>query len=506
MLTEESISLSPVFAAGPSLISKWSETPIDPTSSIMDSAWTGAGEIPFAKGWVYAKNDANFLYMALDVVADTGNDMGTNDYYWLSFDVDENKAISSNKDVNYAPFPGFPNKLGIQKYLGPGTWTGITEPPQSKCRIEFGPSPKSATPHRIWKFKIQLTEIQANLNPLLGIPLTYFGFRINSANPSFSTDVPVGFIKSFVDLTRLYFARKPAPNPALMGTIIGTVGLIPTSASVLSPATGRATTAAGYYVEVHNAAFGGLLNFIGNSINISALYGLGARKYRVLHEVSGGAYLPLVSAWTNYLSLGGNYIPTAFSADANKQYPLRNPMEEFSIDDLLIQFNTMGMDAGIHRFKVEFFKADGVTVVPSAAQVLALYIDNNLPIVNINSIKHGAVEVAACAIETIGAGTDGLTFHVTANDPEGNLRAWSLSATYGENQSAPIYSQAYETAVPPGTNWAGVLNFAVPTTPANWRPPLQCAYSFIVNAYARTTNGYSYIGHSTYFRNLTLLL
>ncbi|MFL5747153.1 MAG: hypothetical protein ACJ751_20920, partial [Niastella sp.] len=105
-----------------------------------------------------------------------------------------------------------------------------------------------------------------------------------------------------------------------------------------------------------------------------------------------------------------------------------------------------------------------------------------------------------------GPGADGLTFNVTANDPEGNLLSWSFSATYGENQSVAIYSQQYETAVPPGTNWAGVLNFAVPTAPANWRPPIQCAYSFIVQAYARTTNGYGYIGYTNYHRNLTLLV
>jgi len=37
-------------------------------------------------------------------------------------------------------------------------------------------------------------------------------------------------------------------------------------------------------------------------------------------------------------------------------------------------------------------------------------------------------------------------------------------------------------------------------------PPITCAYSFVIAAYARTTNGYSYIGYVSYFRNLTLLL
>ncbi|HEX6428698.1 MAG TPA: hypothetical protein VF008_13475 [Niastella sp.] len=507
MLTEESVSIPPIFTAITALTSKWAESTIDPTTSIMDPSWTGAGEFQFAKGWVFAKNDSKFLYMALDVVGDTGNDFGTGDYYWLSFDVDENKGISANKDVNYGPFPGFPNKLGLQKYLGPGTWTGISEPPESKCRVEFGPSPKSAVPHRIWKFKIALPEINATLFSLLGLPYTYFGFRVSSSNPAFTGDYPANFFNSFTNLTKLYFARKPAPSPALLGAIIGTVGLIPTSASVLNAVTGRATTTAGYFVEAHNAAFGGVLNFIANRVNVTALIGIGANKYRILHAVPGSAsFLPLVSAWTNYRWNGANYVPIAFSANANKQYTLTNPAEEYSIDDLLIQFSTLGMDTGLHRFKVEFFKADGVTPVASAPQVLTLYVDNNVPTVNINSIKHGAVEVAACAIEKIGPGADGLTFNVTANDPEGNLRAWSFSATYGENQAVGIYSQAYETAVPPGNVWAGVQNFAVPTVPAAWRPPIQCAFSFIVQAWARTTNGYGYIGHSIYHRNLTLLV
>lgn len=507
MLTEESISLAHTFSLATSLNSKWSESPIDPATSIMDSAWNGAGEFQFPNGWVYAKNDAKFLYLVLDVLADTGNDLGTGDYYWLSFDVDENRGISANKDVNYGLYPGNPNKMGIQKYLGPGVWTGISEPPESKSRVEFGPSPKSATPHRIWKFKIALTEINASLFSLLGLPFTYFGFRVHSTNPALTIDYPANFYQNFSSLTKLYFARKPVPNPSLMGAIIGTVGLIPTSSSVLNAATGRATTTAGYYVEAHNAAFGGILNFIANSVNLNALIGIGAHKYRIMHATPGSAtFLPLISAWTNYRWTGANYVPISFGADVNKQYTLVNPAEEYSIDDLLIQFSTYGMDTGLHRFKVDFFKADGVTPVASAAQVLSLYIDNNVPTVNINSIKHGAVEVSACAIEQIGAGTDGLTFNVTANDAEGNLRAWSFSATYGENQSTAIYSQAYETAVPPGTNWAGVLNFAVPTVPANWRPPMQCAYSFTIQAWARTTNGYGYIGYSSYFRNLTLLV
>jgi hypothetical protein len=502
MLTSE-VTMPPILPIVLALRSKWAETPIDPATSIMDTAWQNAGEYRFDRGWVLAKNDSKFLYLALDVVSETGNDFGTGDYYWLSFDTDENRGISSNKDVNYGLYPGSPNKMGLQKYLGPGTWTGLSLPPESKSHVEFGPSAKAFTPHRIWKFKISLPEINASLFSLFGTPYTYFGFRVSSTSPALTEDYPTNFYMDFSKLTKLYFATKPAPNPGLPGTIIGTVGLIP--ATTIAP-NGKATTATGYYVEVHNAAFGGVLNLIGNGVNIAALVAAGAHKYRVMHAAPGSGFVPLVSAWTNYQWNGSTYVPMGFTADASQEYTLLNPALEYSIDDLLIQFSTYGMDTGLHQFKIEFFKADGVTPVPAAPQVLSLYIDNNLPEVNINSIVHGATEVTACAIEKIGPGADGLDFHITAHDPEGNLASWSFGATYGENQSTTIYSQHYDTAVPPGTDWAGVQNFAVPTTPNPWRPPIQCAYSFIVSAWARTTNGYSYIGASSYHRNLTLLI
>ena len=488
------------------LRSNWAANPINPTLSIMDPAWDDSGYFKFGKGWVMAKNDANFLYLALDVVDDTGDDPGTGDYFWLTFDVDENRSITSGKDVNYGT-AGNPDQLVIQKYLGPGQWTGISIPPESEMRSEFGVSPKSNVPHRIWKFKIALPEIGATLNTWWGTPHTYFGFRVRSQSPGFVHDHPQNFYRDFSKLTKLIFARKPTINPSLMGPVIGSVGLIPTSPSIIK-ANGKATTAAGYYVKVDNAAFGGVLNLIGNRTTLTSLYNAGqARKYRVLHSPPGtGVFQPLLSSWKNYRWNGSDYELETFSADANDQYPLPNPSQDFSIDDLLAQFSTYGMDTGLHSFRIEFFKANGSTSVPSAAQTLSLYIDNNLPQVKIDSIKHGANEVSACAIEKIGPAPDGITFNITAHDPEGNLRALDFRANYGENQTQPIYAENYASAVPPGADWNGVQNFPVPTNPSPWRPPQQCAYSFLIRAWARTTNGYSYIGKTSYYRTLTLLV
>ena len=76
-------------------------------------------------GFIMVKNDANFLYLALDLVSDTGNTPGVGDYFWLSFDNDRNAAITSNFDVNYGIYPSLPIKIARQNYLGAGTWTGI---------------------------------------------------------------------------------------------------------------------------------------------------------------------------------------------------------------------------------------------------------------------------------------------------------------------------------------------------------------------------------------------
>lgn len=497
----------PIYSLLGGLRSTWANNPIDPNQSIMDESWEDPGYFKFEKGWVMAKNDANFLYLALDVVDDTGNDPGTGDYFWLSFDVDENRSITSGKDVNYGNYPGNPNKLGLQKYLGPGQWTGLSIPPESEVRNEFGASPKSDVPHRIWKFKIALPEIGASLFSWWGNPYTYFGFRVRSQTPGFVHNHPKDFYKDFSKLTKLSFARKPYINPSLMGPVIGSVGLIPTSPSIIK-ANGKATTASGYYVKVDNAAFGGVLNLIGNRTTLSSLYNAGqARKYRVLHSPPGtGTFHPLLSSWKNYRWDGSDYVLETFSADSNDQYPLPSPTQDFSIDDLLAQFSSYGMATGLHSFRVEFFKANGSTPVPSAAQTLSLYIDNHLPQVNIDSIQHGNNEVTACAIEKIGPAPDGITFRITAHDPEGNLRAFDLRANYGENQSTHIYSENYNSAVPAGADWNGVTDFLVPTNPSPWRPPMQCAYSFRVRAWARTTNGYGYIGSTSYFRTLTLLV
>lgn len=487
------------------VFSKWAQNPLDMDSSINHASWQGAGKMKFGQNWLLAMNDSKFAYLAFDMTQDTGNDAGTGDYFWLSFDTNRDRSISPNQDVNYGLYPGNPNKMGRQYYLGPGTWTGlVNETSESLCRMEFGPSPQLATPHRIWKMRIRLTDINVSLIPFWVQPYTYIGFRIHSNTPNLNVDFPANFFTDFSQLKKLVFSRQPAPSTADLGPVMGSVGLIPTTKIL---ATGRATTAAGYFVVVKDAAFGGLLNIIGNGVTLQSLFAAGARKYRVFHTEPGGAtFQPLVSAWANYRWNGTDYVLETFAADANQQYAMLDPTKDYSIDDLLIQFNSGEMTTGLHRFMVKFYQANGTTEVPATAQTLAMFIDNTLPLAQLDAVMHNGTPVAACSIVNLDdATTDGLNFRVSAFDPEGNLLSYSLTAGWGENQSATIYSENYSDNPHPGNLWTGVMNQLLPGS-GEWKPSTTCAYSFTITSSARTTNGYSYIGYTQYSRYITLLI
>lgn len=483
------------------LRSSWADTPVDLEAPLSGGGWEGAGALRFDRGWVLAKNDARFLYLALDVVADTGDDPGTSDHFWLTFDVNRDRSITANQDINFATLRDRPEALRKQLYLGPSRWTGLQATP-SEVRTEFGPSENGERHHRIWKFRIELSEISVNLGWPMGTPHTFFGFRVRSQTPGFQAEFPPGFSADFSGLRQLVFSRRPAIAPGQLGPVIGSVGLIPTTAI---SAAGRATTDPSYYLHVENAAFGGTLNLLGNRTTLQSLWNRGARKYRVQVSPPGSSpFSDLVSTWTNYRwdASEGRYVLTSYAPTAAGVYTLPNPAHAFSIPELLAQFPTGTFPAGIHRFRMQFFRNDATTPVSTPSQVLRLFVDNHLPRAVIESIRRGRSEVSACAIQQLGPDPDGIRFQITAHDPEGNLRAVSLRGTYGENQTAAIFNERYTASM---GNWSGFENRWIPTT-GSWRPPESCAYSFILEAWARTTDGYRYIGRNSTFRNLTLLL
>lgn len=165
---------------------------------ITGNEWTGAPVYDLPHGYLIAKHDSDYIYILIDLIGDTGEDNppSPQDYFWLTFDVDQDKAITSNIDLNYGVIPDTFN-LAVQKYLAPGTWTGLS-PTSSILGAGFGPSHISAIDHRFWEFAIDKQEVDAG-----SCRLARIGVKMNSTIPSFDDDVPENFSIDFTDLIEL---------------------------------------------------------------------------------------------------------------------------------------------------------------------------------------------------------------------------------------------------------------------------------------------------------------
>ena len=497
-----------------SVNSTWASAPISIPGPFNPADWTGAGSLHMPGGFLWVKNDPNFLYLAIDLVNDTGNSPGVGDYFWLSFDVDRNGSITPNFDVNYGINPSLPIKLARQLYLGPGTWTGILPGPTASAASQaFGPSPHSATPHRIWKLKIALSEIGIPDLASTPLPVLRFGLRVSSSTPAFTTDFPANFFTNFSSLHQIYLATAPDAiyPPGTAGPVIAGVGLIPASAPTITG--GRATTDPSYYPHVVNAAFGGTLNFIYNRTNITTAWGAHARKYKVLHRVgTSGPFVPLRRNWANYrITASNDHILESFGPDAGDFYPLKDPALDYMTKDPLFQMNTGGsaggpLSTGLHEWKVELYNDSG-TLVATPAQILQLYVDNNVPETFIYDVQYRGSSIAPCSIITIDeTPADPVRIRFRAFDPEGNLASFSLSAYYGGPLTPAMPLLPAGMGSYPGGNWQGVADqwIDAPLAPKRF-PPVSCAYQIRLGASARVTNGYGYIGSSESTTHITFL-
>lgn len=496
-----------------SVNSDWASSPISIPGPFNPAEWSGAGIMPMPGGFLWVKNDPNFLYLAIDLVNDTGNSPGVGDYFWLSFDVDRSGSITSGHDVNYGIYPSLPVTLARQLYLGPGTWTGILGgPTTSAVQQAFGPSPHSAVPHRIWKLRIALPEVGLSSLGDLTLPVLRFGLRVSSSTPAITTNFPPNFYTNFSSLHEIYLATGPDAvyPPGTAGPVIAGVGLIPfTTIS----AAGRATTTAPYVPTVTNAAFGSTLNYIYNRPNITAAWGAGARKYKVFHRVgTSGTFVPLRRNWANYRWTGTTYVLESFGPDPQDYYALKDPALDYSTKDLLFQMATGGsagappLTPGLHEWKVELYN-NANAVVATPAQILRLFVDNTAPETRILDVQYDGASVAPCSIITIAESpAKPVRVRFRAFDPEGNLRGFGLAAYYGGPGTPPMNLLPAGMGAYPGGNWQGVADqwIDAPLAPVRF-PPVSCAYQLRLSAAARTTNGYGYIGSSESTTHVTFL-
>ncbi len=493
--------------------STWTSTPIPNDGMLPAAEWTEAGSLPVPGGFLMVKNDSANVYVALDVVNDTGNDVGTADYYWFVVDSDNNAAITVNRDTLYSPWPGQTDRLGRWLMAGSNaTWPAANNQVlASTTRVGFGPSPNAAVSHRMWEIHFTLSELGITLDPTGPAPIIKFGLRLASSSPPFILETPTNPLNDFADFHSIILATTAdSIYPAgTAGIVIGGVGLIP---ATKIDADGYATITEPYLIQPDDAAFGGTLNLIGNTATLPALWAAGARKYKVMHrfgntavDVAAASWTPIRQSWANFRWDGTTYVWESFGPDPDDMYPMVDPALDYSIKALLFQWDSSAEPNNIHQFHIDFFDAASTTV-SATDQTLTLRLDNELPTVKLLNILHNGTPVAPCGIETMTDASDGVQIVFTASDPEGALYDYALTVEYGASLSATIASDSYAGHHSPTHIWSGVTNLTLPPSPEEWAPPVTCAYLFRIGATARVTNGYDFpYGYVSDFRTVTLI-
>jgi hypothetical protein len=210
-------AVSPIAQAQGGLASRFTRKPPRLDGQVGWGEWEGANVFSFEHGFVAAMNDDTRLYLLIDVLGQTSDD--PQDYFWVSFDVDRDGAITPRKDLNFT-LDADTRSLRYQQYLGPGEWSSLFPETDSgkgqafnsfladqSTRVDF---PKSVVTsrHRVWELGIDLAEIGAQPGGQARL-----GLRIASPRLQFIDEVPAGFSRDFKSLIPVDLARFVLPIP-----------------------------------------------------------------------------------------------------------------------------------------------------------------------------------------------------------------------------------------------------------------------------------------------------
>ncbi|MCS7219951.1 MAG: hypothetical protein RML36_07710 [Anaerolineae bacterium] len=226
--------------------------------------WNLSSKVEFANGFLVAANDGIRLYILLDVLGDTAD--GAGDYFWITFDVDEDGVIDANQDLNYGIHPTTGN-MRYQYYLGPSQWTGLQPSTRSSrakgfdcffgdgtLQFTFSPFSVSCASHRVWEFGFDLAEIGAQPGDTIRM-----GFRAASGTPSFTNDVPANFSSNFSNLIQVNLSNVTLPSPSPSATIVFDANPIEFTQAIQTrgntlPLVQDKATVARMYVDVNGVA------------------------------------------------------------------------------------------------------------------------------------------------------------------------------------------------------------------------------------------------------------
>ena len=524
------------FADEISVQSSWIPGPSTPPiidGTITAGEWAGAGSAPIyiglsPVGYVLVKNDTSTLYMILDITDDTVNDaVPMEDFFRLTVDVNADANIEPNVDVQFMMDSSA--NLGIQYYLGLGSYTALSPAANSQVGVGFGGSPILSSPsHRMWELSIGFDDI--GIEPEIwtsgGTAVIRVGVRLISTNPGFNIAFPASFETDFSELVTIFLGHPSIPvDPSAPG--LKGVGHIPRSCigdptTVPTIPTGYADTWAepDPILRVKDAPFGGTLDVKGDFATLKVN---GAVQYKIEYSKDGGPYQAFTQTWTNYRwGWDGSkytYIANTIKPDPYDKYDcLPDPLNDWYWNDLVLRWKTPPFGNGLYTLRITAYNNIGIPIPAISGTTLKLVIDNTPPQVEIKAVYHYKSGIlietlSVCGVVTIDAVdvSDGLRFRVKAIEADGHLWSYKMNAHYGNNQTKVIIpTDAYvPTHLPGGPIWIGQVDYVYPPIGIDpWKPDTNppylgevCGYQFRLSAKSRTINGYYHIHYREYNRH-----
>ncbi len=307
----------------------------------------------------------------------------------------------------------------------------------------------------------------------------------------------------------------PTAHPDLMG-----IGLI--SISEID-SNGYANSFNGYY---KNAPFGGTLSIFAN---LSNFWTMGARYYKLSVSKNSGPVEAITRNWgtrkwdptppkpaykpftVTPISGTDKYeIPSEYGAtNAAWWYPpfliMKYPTAENGVYEIFLDIYVSTASASMGTYSV------------------LIKVDNSKPIVNIHNIyQHNLCGTTPCPVEVIPCDivqhdpadplnrfttSNEFTFKITAKDAEGHLRLYRLYGMFGDNDHIDIVQDTYNAHVGAGPPYVPLLWHGVDrATTAPKTLTCNCAYTFYLYAWSRTTDGYGYLhrDYVDYHKSFTL--
>lgn len=336
-----------------------------------------------------------------------------------------------------------------------------------------------------------------------GLPSNASGIALNAVGS-------VAYVTTDQFVVRVDLASLPFGEPVFLS-----VGHVPSTKIV----DGYATTDPGYFYQVKDSPFGGTLNIFGNLSNFKAL---GATHYRVKVSKDGGPFTALALSWNAY-----RWNPTTSEYELTAVGPIPGD-DRYAIPPeypalaarwlppfLMMQWPS-GVN-GMYTFSVEIWKltppstwSNLTALLPPPKNKLTLKVDNDPANVDLTNIRlHGGAVLDTCAVLTTPAFPPApkLDVTLTANDPNGHLLSYGVTAYFGHNSppATVVPTESYSSHVnADGLHlWKGPINLIAP--PAGWTPTCNCAHTLFLDVWKRTIDGYQYLKYAQSHQSITIM-